>query len=154
VIAAVQILEATPADALAIAEIHMSARRVAMPDLHRPHTDADTRRWFASIVGDPAGAWWVARGDGVIAGYMLVDGENLDHLYVRPDWQGRGVGTALLNKAKTLSPHRLALVTFQINVKARAFYQARGFHPVGSTDGDNEENEPDVQYAWTPSDNG
>jgi RimJ/RimL family protein N-acetyltransferase len=51
---------------------------------------------------------------------------------------------------KTLSPNRLTLSTFQRNAKARAFNEAHGFRPVGFTDGDNDANEPDVQYEWTP----
>ncbi len=80
--------------------------------------------------------------------YMRVVGDELDHLYVRPDWQRRSVGLALLDKAKSLSPARLALWTFQRNTHARAFYEAQGFRIAGCTEGDNEEQEPDVRYVW------
>jgi GNAT superfamily N-acetyltransferase len=139
------------ADVPEIAEIHLAARREAMPYLFRPHSDDETRDYFARVVGDRAGAWWVARIDDRTVGYMLIDGEMLDHLYVRPGWQRRGVGLALLDKAKTLSPQRLVLWTFQRNANARAFYEAHGFRAVAWTDGDNEENEPDVQYEWRPA---
>jgi ribosomal protein S18 acetylase RimI-like enzyme len=145
---------AEAADSAAIADIHLSARRAAMPHLRRAFTDAQTRDWFSRVVGIRPHTWWLARVDGVVVGYMLLDGEALDHLYVLPDCQGRGIGTMLLNKAKSLSPHRLALSTFEINTKARAFYEARGFEAVGFTDGQNEEMEPDVQYVWLPTQNG
>jgi GNAT superfamily N-acetyltransferase len=136
-----------PGDALDIAEIHLAARREAMPYLHLAHTDDETRDWFARMVGGRSAAWWVARVENQIVGYMLIDGKNLDHLYVRPGWQRRGVGLSLLNKAKAMSPQRLELWTFQRNSNARAFYETQGFRAVEYTHGRrNEENEPDVKY--------
>jgi GNAT superfamily N-acetyltransferase len=143
--------EAEPGDATDIAEIHLAARREAMPYLHRPHTDDQTRDYFGRVVGDRPSAWWVARVEDEIVGYMLIDGEDLDHLYVRPGWQRRGIGSSLLAKAKALSPRRLELWTFQRNGNARAFYEAQGFRPIDCTDGRNEENEPDVKYEWVPA---
>jgi ribosomal protein S18 acetylase RimI-like enzyme len=142
------IVEAEPEDAPAIAEIHLTARGQAMPYLARARTDEETRDYFARVVGDRPRAWWVARRQGQVVAYMLIDGEELDHLYVSPSWQGRGFGSALLDKAKALSPDRLLLWTFQRNERARAFYEARGFLGIAQTDGENEENEPDVRYEW------
>jgi ribosomal protein S18 acetylase RimI-like enzyme len=147
----IEIREAEPGDARAIAEIRLAARSEAMPYLHRAHADDETRDWFARTVADRLAAWWVARIEHKIVAYMLIDGENLDHLYVRPDWQRRGVGLSLLNKAKALNPRRLELSTFQRNANARAFYEAQGFRAVQCTDGGNEENEPDVKYEWGPA---
>ena len=144
----IDIVEVKPADAGAIAEIHLTARRDAMPYLLPAHSDDSTRAWFARVAGDQAGCWWVARCEGQIVGYMRVVRDELDHLYVRPDWQRRSVGLALLDKAKSLSPARLALWTFQRNTHARAFYEAQGFRIAGCTEGDNEEQEPDVRYVW------
>jgi ribosomal protein S18 acetylase RimI-like enzyme len=147
----IDIVEAAPEDAPEIAEIHLAARLSAMPYLHRACSDEETRSWFAGAVGDRPSAWWVAHNGDKVVGYMLLHPGHLEHLYIQPAWQGSGTGTALLDKAKTLSPVRLALSTFQKNLRARAFYEVRGFHVAGSTDGQNEENEPDVQYVWQAS---
>lgn len=148
---AFEIGEATRGDAPAIAEIHLVARRTSMPYLARPHTDDETRAWFTTRVGDRPSAWWVARRDSRVIGYMLIDGEEVDHLYVHPDSQGQGVGTALLRKAFNLSPRRVLLATAQRNTRARAFYERHGFRATGFTEGDNEEREPDVYYTWEPA---
>src|SRR6516164_7098574 len=110
-----EIREEEPGDASDIAEIHLAAR---LPYVHRPHTDDETRDYFGRVVGDRPSAWWVARIGDEIVGYMLIDGENLDHLCVRPGWQRRGIGLSLLNRAKALSPRRLELWTFQRNANA------------------------------------
>ena len=70
-------------------------------------------------------------------------------LYVHPGAQGRGVGSALLDLAKTTGD-RLQLWTFQRNLAARRFYERHGFVLVEETDGArNEEREPDALYRWT-----
>ena len=47
----------------------------------------------------------------------------------------------------------LQLWTFQGNVKARAFYERRGFTAAEFTDGEgNEERLPDVRYEWRRGD--
>jgi ribosomal protein S18 acetylase RimI-like enzyme len=148
--ALVSIRRAEPADAPAIAEIHLAARREAMPYLPELHSDDDVRVWVGSVML-PAHTVWVAEIAGQVAGYAALDGEHLEHLYVRPGSQGRGVGSALLATAKAASPGGLSLYVFQRNARARAFYQARGFAPVEFGDGSgNEEGEPDARYAWRP----
>ena len=68
----------------------------------------------------------------------------IDQLYVLPKAQGRGVGTELLQVAQRCFDH-LQLWTFQRNVRARHFYEARGFALIQETDGaGNEEKEPDA----------
>jgi ribosomal protein S18 acetylase RimI-like enzyme len=144
----IEIREARKEDAREIADLHITVRRIAMPYLHQPFTEDETRAWFAAAVGDQSEAWWAAWHGGRIVGYLFLHKQYLDHLYVRSDWQGRGVGSSLLNKAKTLSPRRLELSTFKRNTNAQEFYKAHGFHIVGCTDGQNYEHEPDVQYVW------
>lgn len=142
---------ATPADADAIAAIHIAARRAAMPWLPMLHTDDETCEWVASIVL-PAQDVRVAEMDGRVVGYVTRDGVQLNDLYVRPGFQGRGVGTALLRAAMAASPGELWLWTFQRNAAARRFYERHGFEAVERTDGaGNEEREPDVRYWWTKS---
>jgi GNAT superfamily N-acetyltransferase len=75
---------------LAIADIHLATRAKYVVRLH---TDDETRSWFGSVVGNRPSAWWLARQGGRVVGYMLIDGEHHDHLYVHPEAQGRGVGS-------------------------------------------------------------
>jgi GNAT superfamily N-acetyltransferase len=90
-------------------------------------------------------------GDGRVSGIDPVPVTELDWLWVVPERQGRGVGSALLDHAKALAPTGLALWTFVSNTPARLFYEHRGFLPVGGTDGSgNEEGAPDVRYLWRP----
>jgi len=144
----VQLRPACAEDADAIAEIHLCARREAMPWLPVVHSDDETREWVATIVL-PNQDVWVAESDGRLAGYVTLDGAELNDLYVRPGMQGKGAGSALLAKAMELSPGELSLWTFQRNDLARRFYEHRGFTAVEFTDGSgNDEREPDVRYRW------
>lgn len=144
----ISLRQARPEDADAIADIHTFARREAMPWLPVLHSDEETRDWVASIVL-PNQDVWVAEVDSEIAGYVSLDGAELNDLYVRPGFQGRGIGTLLLEKAKGLSPGELSLWAFQRNAGARRFYERHGFETIALTDGsDNEEKEPDVRYRW------
>lgn len=150
--AEITLREATASDAREIAELHLSARRTAMPYLRQPFTDDETRGWFSREIVAPSTAWWVARHDDLTVGYMLLFRDDLDHLYVLPGWQRRGIGSRLLNHAKALSPRRLQLYAFQRNIGARAFYEAHGFRLVKLRDGShNIEEEPDVEYEWRGS---
>jgi ribosomal protein S18 acetylase RimI-like enzyme len=79
--------------------------------------------------------------------------EVLEKLYVDPEAQNRGVGTALLEQAKALRPGGLVLWVFQQNTGARRFYERHGFRVVALRFGaaaDNMEGEPDALYAWRP----
>jgi ribosomal protein S18 acetylase RimI-like enzyme len=140
---------AAASDATAIAAIRVAARREAMPYLPAVHTEDEIRVWVAGRML-PHAVVWVAETDGEVAGYLALNGTALEHLYVGPHRQGRGIGNALLSKARELSPERLQLYALQRNVQARAFYEARGFVAVAFSDGaGDEETEPDVLYEWS-----
>jgi len=84
-------------------------------------------------------------------GMLAFRADWIDQLYVLPEAQERGAGTELLQVAQRRFD-RLHLWTFQRNVRARRFYEARGFALVQETDGaGNEEKEPDALYHWTRS---
>jgi GNAT superfamily N-acetyltransferase len=86
---------------------------------------------------------------GALAGIIAFRSGWIDQLYVLPEVQGGGVGSELLQVAKRASDC-LQLWTFQRNLRARRFYEARGFTLVEETGGaGNEEKEPDARYLWT-----
>lgn len=142
---------ASPQDAEGIADVHLAARREAMPYLPEIHSDDETRAWVAQVVLPTQTVWIMESGERVV-GVAALDGDMLEQLYVRPGEQGRGVGSQLLAKVKLLSPTGLSLWTFQRNTRACAFYEQRGFTAIEFGDGSgNEEGEPDVLYRWIPA---
>jgi GNAT superfamily N-acetyltransferase len=93
----------------------------------------------------------VVRREGHVVAFVALGDELVEHLYVRPDAQRAGIGSALLEAAKGRRPHGLRLWTFERNQDARAFYARHGFTEVRFTDGSgNEEKQPDVLLAWAP----
>ena len=143
----ITIRTAQPEDAEAIATVHLESRREAMPWLAIVHTAAETLWWIHNIVL-PNQMVWVAELDHLLVGIAALDGHTLEQLYVLPGYQGRGIGTALLNIAMHAAGNQVELWTFQQNNGARNFYERHGFQPVRFTDGStNEELEPDVLYS-------
>ena len=119
-----------------------------MPWLPRLHSAADDRRYFAERVIGECDVLVVRRERLPIAFLALRD-EMVDHLYVRPDAQRAGIGSALIEVAKSRRLGGLRLWAFQRNHGARAFYARHGFAEIKHTDGaDNQEHEPDVLLAW------
>jgi GNAT superfamily N-acetyltransferase len=145
----VSLRRAGPADAEAIARLLRHTFRVSLPFLPELHTPEDDL-WFVRermLVVDEV---WLAEKAGQVAGFVAFREGWIDHLYVHPDWQGRGIGAQLLGKPLAYRQAR-RLWTFQKNSRARAFYEAHGFRPIEFTDGSaNEEKEPDVLYEWRP----
>jgi GNAT superfamily N-acetyltransferase len=122
----------------------------ALPSLAGLHTPEEDRWFFRERVFKMCEVWG-AFDNAVMIGIIAFRENWIDQLYVVPKAQGRGVGTELLQLARS-SFDRLQLWTFQRNVQARRFYQARGFALVQETDGaGNEEKEPDALYLWTRS---
>jgi GNAT superfamily N-acetyltransferase len=100
---------------------------------------------------------WLAEEDGRLLGFLAIEhstslrGPVLEKLYVEPAEQNRGVGSALLDKAKELRPDELYLWVFQEN-PARRLYERHGFELVRLTNGaDNMERKPDALYRWEGS---
>jgi GNAT superfamily N-acetyltransferase len=91
----------------------------------------------------PQSELWIAEVHGMPVGFAALNGDWLDHLYLAPAHQGRGIGEALLAKAKRRRSE-LNLRVFDQNTNAR-----HGFQEVSSGDGsDNEEGLPDLHLRW------
>lgn len=91
---------------------------------------------------------WVYEVDQEIVGFMAMDSNYIDRLYVDPKSQGKGVGSEFINYAKKLHPTGLSLKTHQQNKRACGFYEKRGFVAVGYGLSPPPESMPDVEYRW------
>src|ERR671932_421047 len=117
---------AGPSDADEIAALFRASRQAAMPwlpDLHSPDED----RWFFAERVLPECEVLVVRRTGRVLRFLALRGSEVEHLYVHPSAQRRGVGTELLEAAKARRPHGLELWAFQRNAPALAFYARHGF---------------------------
>lgn len=146
---AVKIRPVEPGDTEDVADVFLAALAAMtyLPDLY---TDAETRTFIRDVLL-PNNEVWVAEKGGRVVGFAGLGEDVLRHLWVEPEAQNRGVGTALLALAKERRPQGLWLSVFQKNTGARRFYERHGFTLAELTDGrDNEEHEPDARYEWRP----
>jgi GNAT superfamily N-acetyltransferase len=145
----ITIRPAGPADATAVADTYLASFS-ATYDFPLAHTDDEVRAWMSGVInGD--GTYLALDTAGAIVGMMVATAGELDQLYVRPDRLGEGIGRRLLEVAKAGAPDGLSLYTFQVNARARRFYERNGFVAEWFGDGSaNEEGQPDVRYVWHP----
>ncbi|UUZ59637.1 GNAT family N-acetyltransferase [Nocardioides sp. B-3] len=104
---------AEQADLPAVAEVYLAARAAAAipPGIHPP--DAVRAR---------VGGWdpserdvWVAESGGSIVGFANLTPTRLDGLYVDPGAQRGGIGSTLVELAKSVRPEGFGLWVFEIN---------------------------------------
>ena len=134
-------------DSEQVAEVYVSSF-AGIRYLPALHTDDEKRAWIIGVVLREQEVW-VAEDDGRVVGFASLSEQTLELLYVHPDEQNRGAGTALLERVQERRPDGLRLWVFQRNTGARRFYERHGCALVRLTDGSgNEEREPDALYEW------
>ena len=144
----VQIRKATASDVAEVAALFIASQADAVPFLTKLHTEQETLAFIANDVFTQCEVWVAVEGTRII-GMLALNGEHIDHLYLLPGFYRRGIGTKLLAQAKELSPKKLSLFAFQVNTRARAFYEHHGFEALEFGDGSgNEAGEPDILYEW------
>ncbi len=135
---------AAPPDADDIAEIMQASRHshAWMPVLHTP---AEYRTFVREhVLARHVAVATIAQ---TAIGFIAREGEWIEHLYIRPQWTGRGVGGRLLDHVAGGMPVA-RLYCFQANDGARRFYEKRGFTAEAYGDGSaNEEKLPDILYV-------
>jgi putative acetyltransferase len=106
-------------------------------------------RWRNEVV--PNAQIAIAESEGVMIGFVTVDPRTLylDQIVVAPEFWGSGVGAALIEKAKRISPTGLDLDVNIDNARAIRFYRKQGFS-IGS-DGTNPiSGKPVHRMSWRP----
>jgi ribosomal protein S18 acetylase RimI-like enzyme len=144
----VRIRTATPGDADAIAEVFIASFDT-LTFLPRLHTNAETLDFIANKVLREQEVLVAEENGGIVGFTAMAHGNFLEHLYVHPDSQGRGIGSGLLARAKERMPGGFRLWVFQQNTQARRFYERHGLRVIELTEGaGNEEQMPDALYEW------
>lgn len=141
------IQRADPTQIEEIAKIFRSSRQQLLPFLPDLHSAEEDLIFFREQVF-PRQNMFVVCSEGKVRGFISFGEGHLDHLYLAPPFLGRGLGKALLAKAKE-NEAQLELWVFQENKRAIDFYLKEGFKIVRSTDGaENEEKCPDHLMLW------
>ena len=87
-----------------------------------------------------------------VVGVMASNSESVCALYIRPDHQHKGIGSAMLELAKKDSAGSLWLFTFAKNLQARSFYAKHGFLEV-AFGFESHFQLDDVKLSWSPATN-
>ncbi|MDD2923113.1 MAG: GNAT family N-acetyltransferase [Anaerolineales bacterium] len=132
-----------------VTKFWFDAMNAAMPGLNERigNTLEDARTFFKNVIILEDQLWVYELNNEPIA-YIGMQEDFIDRMYVAPAYHQRGVGQALLDYARTLSPNHLWLYTHVANKIARAFYEKNDFAAENFGSSPPPESEPDVEYHW------
>jgi GNAT superfamily N-acetyltransferase len=137
-------------DSEAIATVLIESRRAFLPFAPCAHPEDEVRQWVRNhLLRTHRVVVWEE--DRAIVAVLATTEEPtvswINQLYVLPGWNGKRIGTKLLEHAHGTLGKPIQLYTFQENAGARRFYERNGYKAVQFTDGKgNEEKCPDVLY--------
>ncbi len=91
---------------------------------------------------------YVAEDNGRIVGFIGLDGDNIEGIFVEGCFRSRGVGTALIDFVKQRRS-KLTLCVYEKNHRAAEFYKREGFVPVRKKP-DISTGETEILMKWEP----
>ena len=127
---------AAPGDMATVADIWHAAWHTSHPG-HVPDglTAARSLEAFHERTPSRVADTTVAELDGVLVGFIMIDGDEVEQVFVDPGRQGSGVASLLLDEAErqvAAAGHDVAWLAVAIgNTRARAFYEKRGWTNEG-----------------------
>jgi ribosomal protein S18 acetylase RimI-like enzyme len=131
-------------DLPAIAAVFIETRTRCLPFIVWDYSQTVMEEVFGRQMAEME--FWVAEADDRIVGFIAFTPNEVDHLYILPEFHHQGIGSALLKVA--LTGEEVRLWVFQENRSARRFYERHGFKMEFETDGrDNMEKTPDARYV-------
>jgi GNAT superfamily N-acetyltransferase len=138
---AATIRRAGPEDLDALFRIQRDACTTAFghifPPERYPFPDDAVRDAWRETLASAESEVHVAEEDGVPIGVVTIGGEFLGQLYVLPDGQGTGIGSALhdlaLERLRARGQARALLWCLEENWNARRFYERRGWTLTAET---------------------
>lgn len=112
-----------------ISRVHWRACRTAYRFMNWSYTEDEVRRWYAGKRKDWDWGQVVCAQDTIVA-YLAANGAHIDQLFVDPDHQRTGLGSALLAAMLERRLRPATLHVFAENRPARAFYERFGLREV------------------------
>lgn len=136
-----EIRDARPDEAQLLAAVQEVASVAALghifPPEQHPYPRAVVRAHWAAAVADPAKRTLIALNGDEPVGAACVYQEWLESLYVAPERWGTGLAGELHDRAleavRELGSERCHLWVLEDNVRARRFYERRGWRENGTT---------------------
>lgn len=140
-------------DAADATEVLIRSRMAAVGAIPAPvHSDEEIHNWMQSVLIPHCEVWVAEAPDDTTLALLVLDDDWIDQLYVRAEAAGLGIGSRLIELAKTLRPNGLQLRTFASNSGSQRFYERHGFVAVERGNGEGtQEKQPDIRYVWTPT---
>lgn len=117
-----------PADLEGLLDTWHAASLLAHPFLSADFL-ADERRTIEDVYLSLARTW-IYGSEAEVLGFVSMIGSEVGALFVRPEWQGRGLGSGLLDHVRG-DYKQLDVEVFEANAQGRAFYAAYGFERMG-----------------------
>jgi GNAT superfamily N-acetyltransferase len=122
---------ATAADTDAMARCHAASADAAYAHIVERDpglTERRLRAWREVLAGKHRAH--LAEADGNVVGVLNVSDDELQVIYVHPDWWGTGVGQRLLDQAHSLLAETCDTAVLTVlagNARARRFYERNGW---------------------------
>ena len=128
-----RIRKATPADGERVLDIW----RAAVDATHHFLTTTDRREIEVEVVTflPQASLWLAVDSNDLPVGFMLLEEDRLEGLFIHPQDRGSGVGRALVQLALSYTPDLTTEVNEQ-NAQALGFYKHLGFERIGRSEKD------------------
>ncbi len=151
----IEIRAAAPADAAAIAAVHVEAHAETYEPLRQPYAGPSLEdrlgQWRRVLAADGI-AFVAVAAEGQVVGFAHGVGERLTTLYLLRAYHRRGLGRRLLRAVlEGLAARGVTQVTFDVladNLDAIRFYEAHGARCIGrATDVDAAGEHEDAVYA-------
>lgn len=117
----------TEADLSGVLSSWENASKIAHPFLSEEFLDKE--RYNIPNVYLPNADTWVADVNGAVVGFIALIGNEVGGIFVEPEFHGRGLGKALMDKAQEIHGN-LEVEVFQANSIGCKFYSRYGFEPL------------------------
>lgn len=139
------IRELRKADINAVAEIWLDTNRKAHGFISAQYWESNFELVKAML---PQAEVYVYEENGKIQGFIGLDGDFIEGIFVSAEKQSQGIGKLLLNYVKDRKP-KLVLNVYKKNARAIHFYRREGFEIQGEGL-DNTTGEKDYMMQWQP----